>query len=146
MGDLAMRIHTKHLVLAGFTLLLAAVYVKGQASNSQGSNGQGSNGQGSNSQGSNGQGSNGQGFKFAGDLGNANPNATIDVIVQYKAPPGPAQHQKAALWGGQLKKLLNHIKGAVYTMPAGLAAQFARDNDVAYISPDRPLRRMLNLS
>ena len=141
-----MRIHTKHLVLAGFTLLIAAVYVNGQSSNGQASNGQASNAQASNSQGSNGQGSNGQGFKFAGDLGHTNPNATVDVIVQYKALPGPAQHQKAALWGGQLKKLLNNIKGAVYTMPAGLAVQFAADNDVAYISPDRPLRRMLNLS
>jgi len=84
--------------------------------------------------------------KSSHDLGSKNPNVPVDVIVQYKFPPGAAQHQKASAHNGQLKKVLGLINGAVYTMPPGQAIAFSNDPDVNYISPDRPLQKTLDYS
>jgi len=111
-----MRNHVKRLILAGFILLLAAVYANAQTAN------------------------------FAADLASTNPNAVINVIVQYKNKSGLSQSLMAQALNAQLTTQLSLINGGVYTMTAGQAMLLASDPHVAYVSPDRPLRGTLDLS
>lgn len=71
--------------------------------------------------------------KFSKDL--ADPSsATVDVIVQFVAPPTAHQHQKATSRGGILKAELTGINGAVYSLPSAAVADLAQDPDVIYIA------------
>src|SRR5260370_16600140 len=70
---------------------------------------------------------------------------TVDVIVQYNVPPTDAHHQKVQSKGGVLKTKLDFIKAAHYSVPVEALDVLADDPDVAYISPDRPVRGALAL-
>src|SRR5437879_3736240 len=65
--------------------------------------------------------------------------ATVDVIIQFKQAPTDAQHGKVEGHGGVLKKKLDVIRGAHYSVPVKSLPALADDPDVAYISPNRPL-------
>src|SRR5882762_5110565 len=66
--------------------------------------------------------------------------ATVDVIIQFNQTPTSAYHEKVQDKGGVLKKKLDVIKGAHYSVPVESLQNLADDPDVAYISPNRPLR------
>lgn len=70
--------------------------------------------------------------------------ATVDVIIQFKKVPTAAQHAKVQGKGGVLKKNLDIIKGAHYTVPVEALERLADDPDVAYISPDRAVQGALD--
>ena len=65
--------------------------------------------------------------------------ATIDVIVQYKVTPTDAQHLRVQGRGGALKRKLDVIKGAHYSVPVESLQTLADDPDIAYISLNRPV-------
>ena len=69
---------------------------------------------------------------------------TLDVIVQYKVAPTEAHHQRVAALGGKLRDRMDRIKGAHYTLPKSALATLANDPDVAYITPNRPLKAMFD--
>src|SRR5216684_7361749 len=70
--------------------------------------------------------------------------ATVDVIIQFNQTPTAAHHQKVQSKGGVLKTKLDFIKAAHYSVPVEALDALADDPDVAYISPDRPLRGALD--
>src|SRR6266568_4181795 len=70
--------------------------------------------------------------------------ATVDVIIQFNQTPTAAHHQKVQSKGGVLKTKLDFIKGAHYSVPVESLDALADDPDVAYISPDRPVRGALD--
>lgn len=70
--------------------------------------------------------------------------ATVDVIIQFTKVPTAAQHAKVQGKGGVLKKNLDIIKGAHYTVPVEALESLADDPDVAYISPDRAVQGALD--
>ncbi len=82
--------------------------------------------------------------RLAKDLQALDPDAEIDIIVQFAHPPGDRQHRAVAKRGGQLKTELAIIDGASYTIPARNLADLAQDPEVLYISPDRPLQALLD--
>src|ERR1700745_632369 len=70
--------------------------------------------------------------------------ATVDVIIQFNQTPTAAHHQKVQNKGGVLKTKLDFIKGAHYSVPVDALDALASDPDVAYISPDRKVRGMMD--
>src|SRR6267378_874306 len=66
--------------------------------------------------------------------------ATVDVIIKFNQTPTSAHHEKVQSNGGVLKTNLDVIKGAHYSVPVESLQNLADDPDVAYISPNRPLR------
>src|SRR5229473_1055524 len=73
-----------------------------------------------------------------------NSGATVDVIIQFNQTPTDAHHQKVQNKGGVLKTKLDFIKGAHYSVPVESLDALADDPDVAYISPNRPVRGSLD--
>src|SRR5712692_2524729 len=69
---------------------------------------------------------------------------TVDVIIQFNQTPTDAHHQNVQSKGGVLKTNLDFIKAAHYSVPAESLDALADDPDVAYISPDRPVRGALD--
>ena len=84
--------------------------------------------------------------KLAPDLNNASPDRQVDVIVQYRVAPTAAHHNRVAARGGALHRKLDFIHGAHYRVPASAVRQLAADPDVAYVTPDRPVKGMLNVT
>jgi serine protease AprX len=84
------------------------------------------------------------GSKQSPDLASVDPNAEIDVIVQYGTPPSDVQHGRANGWGGKVKKKLPEANAAVYTVRGRDLAGLEEDPDVVYISPDRPVAAYLD--
>ena len=82
--------------------------------------------------------------KVAADLNTNDPNASVDVIVQFKQAPTYAHHKKVADRGGKHKANLEAVKAGLYSMRADRLDDLARDPDVVYISPDRPVRAFLD--
>ena len=82
--------------------------------------------------------------KMDPELAKLDKDATVDVIVQYRTPPTEGQHGKTSRWGGQLKRRLDLIKGAQYSVTPEALEQLAADPNVAYITPDRPVQAMLD--
>src|SRR5713226_3667474 len=70
--------------------------------------------------------------------------ATVDVIIQFNQTPTDAHHQNVQSKGGVLKTKLDFIKGAHYSIPVESLDALADDPDVAYISPNRPVRGSLD--
>src|SRR5260370_25918840 len=69
---------------------------------------------------------------------------TVDVIIQFNQTPTDAHHQKVQNKGGVLKTKLDFIKAAHYSVPVDSLHALADAPDVAYISPDRPVRGALD--
>src|SRR5258708_647828 len=77
-------------------------------------------------------------------LKGGNSGTTVDVIIQFNQTPTDAHHQKVQNKGGALKTKLDFIKAAHYSVPVESLDALADDPDVAYISPDRPVRGSLD--
>lgn len=84
--------------------------------------------------------------KHSRDLENLNPDAAVDVIVQYTQAPTARHHMKVTARGGVFRANLGAVSGAVYRMPASQIETLASDPEVSYISPDRPVSALLDLS
>src|SRR6266581_2917672 len=78
------------------------------------------------------------------DLKSGPSATTVDVIIQFNQTPTAAHHQKVQNKGGVLKTKLDFIKAAHYSVPVEALDALADDPDVAYISPDRPVRGALD--
>src|SRR5260370_6287227 len=64
----------------------------------------------------------------------------VQVIVQFKHALNPGHQGKIHTQGGVVNAELGIVKGMAATLPARALAILASDNEVAYISPDRPLK------
>ena len=84
--------------------------------------------------------------KLAPELRARTGGQDVEVIVQYKVAPAEAQHQRVAAIGGKFHGEMSHVKAAHYTVPASGLKTLANDPDVAYVSPNRPLKGMLNIT
>src|SRR5260370_10810002 len=81
----------------------------------------------------------------APDLPLSNPNAMIDVIVQFKLPATAANlNSLHAL--GQVTKQFTAIKGVRMTMPAGLVHAMQNMPFVKYVSPNRKSKAHVDIS
>ena len=79
------------------------------------------------------------------DLERKNPDALLNVIIQYKQG-AQQRHRDAVLRkGGFHKGTLDVVKGAVFSVPAKALVELANDPDVDYISPDRPVAGATNI-
>jgi serine protease AprX len=76
----------------------------------------------------------------------AHKSAAVRVIVQYKSAPGTKQLSKAQFQGAKLNSNLSFIKAGAFTMSAAAIRALASDRDVAFISPDRKLKAMDDLT
>ena len=79
--------------------------------------------------------------KFSADLQQrAGANAMVDVIVQYRQMP-ESSHLKAMQNGGAtIKSKLHTIRGVAMRVPASMLADLANNPNVAYVTPDRPVK------
>src|ERR1022692_631166 len=83
--------------------------------------------------------------KLARDL-SKDPEATVDVIVQYTAPPTAEQHKKITDKGGKLKADLGFIHAGSYTVHGKDLDDLANDPAVLYVSPDRVVSPALDIA
>src|ERR1700674_3399279 len=79
----------------------------------------------------------------APDISLSNPNAMVDVIVQFKNAPTKNDLKKLGPYG-QMKKIFNGIKAAQVTLSVSTIQSLASDPDIAYISPNRPTKGSLD--
>src|SRR5277367_2677857 len=75
--------------------------------------------------------------RFARDIDRRNPNAMIDVIVQFKVTPTAKHYQRMSDRGATLRTKLHSIKAASFRIPVSALAKLEQDPDVLYVSPDR---------
>ena len=73
-------------------------------------------------------------------------SGAMRVIVQYKNAPGASQISRAQGRGATLHRTLSFVKAGVFTMSPAAIRALANDSDVAFISPDRPLKAMDDLT
>jgi serine protease AprX len=81
----------------------------------------------------------------------ANPKVAPDlanwkgaVIVRYKAHMQDQHHRRIEQRGGHLNRTLEVVNSAAYQIPAAALEEVANDPDVEYITPDRPVKAMLD--
>jgi serine protease AprX len=82
--------------------------------------------------------------KLAPEFAGVEPGTKVRVIIQYNVEPTDAMHQAVVDQGGVHHGTLEIIKSGVYTVPAGALSTLASSSSVAYISPDRPVRGLLD--
>jgi len=82
--------------------------------------------------------------KDADALKGGHKGATVDVIIQFNQTPTEAHHQKVRNKGGALKTKLDFIKSGHYSVPTEALDALAGDPDVAYITPNRPVKGSLD--
>src|SRR5271170_7599111 len=82
----------------------------------------------------------GQHPKLSPDLEGRDPEARVDVIVQYKQPLRQSHIEAVLRRGGQHLRTLKVVNGAVYSIPRKALADLENDPDVKYISPDRTVK------
>ena len=83
-------------------------------------------------------------MKVAQDIESADPDSTVNVIVSYNQPLNERHISRARGQGGVHRQTLPSINGAVFTMSSKAALALADDPEVAHVSPDRPVRAMLD--
>src|SRR5215510_7455545 len=86
-----------------------------------------------------GKGDGGQG-NLSPDMANfpANPDGTVDVIIQFKDTMQARHFAMMTEHGGRLKRHFEHINGAAYRIPLKVLAFLEKHPDIAYVTPDRP--------
>jgi serine protease AprX len=82
--------------------------------------------------------------RFARDIDRRNPNALIDVIVQFKVTPSSLHYQRMSARGAVLRTRLHSINAAAFRLPASAIAKLEKDPDVLYVSPDRTVHLSSN--
>ena len=86
------------------------------------------------------------GPKVSSDLRAVNPQAAVDVIIQFKHAPMSFQHGKVFAQGGALRQEFQALKGALYTISPKALAALEQDDEVVYISKDRVLHGSATMS
>jgi len=84
--------------------------------------------------------------KIAPDLEGVDPSSTVDVIIQFAHVPTARHHAMVMSRGGNLKARLDVVKGAAYRIQRSQLESLAKDPEVVYISPDRKIKGMLDLT
>jgi serine protease AprX len=85
--------------------------------------------------------------KSAPDLPASTSNGgPIDVIVQFASTVSDETYGRIARRGGQLKQAFPGVGSAVFSVPAAVADEIADDADVLYVSPDRPVEALLDVT
>src|SRR5271155_4269358 len=77
--------------------------------------------------------------KLSADLEGRDPESAVKVIVQYRQTPQQRHFDEVASRGGRHLATFGMVKGAVYSVAAKALAELAKDPDVVFISPDRPV-------
>jgi len=79
--------------------------------------------------------------KFSRDLEQraAGANSMVTVIVQYRQMPGNSSLRTMQLGGAAIKSKLHTIRAVTMRVPISMLAKLAKDPNVAYITPDRPV-------
>src|SRR5258707_9404617 len=85
------------------------------------------------------------GSKVAPDLPQSDPNATVDVIVQYKTPPSTDELKQLGAYG-HIKKIYSVIRGVNVTLTVKAIQGISADPNVAYISPNRTSKGAVDIS
>src|ERR1022692_472909 len=75
--------------------------------------------------------------RFAWDIDRRNPDALIDVIVEFKVTPSSLHYRRMSARGAVLKTRLHSINAAAFRLPVSAIAKLEKDPDVLYVSPDR---------
>ncbi|PYV85559.1 MAG: hypothetical protein DMG05_22480 [Acidobacteria bacterium] len=84
--------------------------------------------------------------KLSKDLQAKGPGARVDVIVQFTSTLTNRHIAKVTGKGAALKHKLSVIKGAAFTgLPASRLEEIAQDPEVAYVTPDRPVKGSASL-
>lgn len=88
------------------------------------------------------------GGKLSPDAVAASPDATLNVIIQYKHDPGVQDAANASGFGALVKSHLHSIHALTAAVPQTLLNRLAGDPNIAYISIDRPLaaREAVNIT
>jgi serine protease AprX len=84
--------------------------------------------------------------KLSPELKNQASRSSVDVIVQFHSRLTAKHHLRMASRGGRLRNELRVVNAATYSISAAALKNLAKDPDVAYISPDRPLTGMGTVS
>jgi serine protease AprX len=84
--------------------------------------------------------------KLSTELRSGNLPAIVDVIVQYKVAPADANYQKVVKLGGALHDRIEVIKAARYTIPSTALRTLSDDPEVAFITPNRALKGLLDIT
>jgi serine protease AprX len=84
--------------------------------------------------------------KIAPDLEGVDSSSTVDVIIQFAHVPTASHHAMVMSRGGSLKVRLDVVKGAAYRIQRSQLESLAREPEVVYISPDRKIKGMLDLT
>ena len=84
--------------------------------------------------------------KIAHDLKITDAGEMVDVIVEFKQQATESNHRKMRGKGGFLRATLHSIKASVYSIPAGELERLADDPDVEFISPDRKVHGMSDVT
>src|SRR5713101_2538737 len=85
------------------------------------------------------------GSKVAPDLPQSDPNATVDVIIQYKTPPSKDELKQLGPYG-QIKKIYSVINGVNIVLTIRAIQQISTDPNVAYITPNRKSQGAVDIS
>lgn len=86
----------------------------------------------------------GQHSKISRDLLNVDPNSKVDIIVQFKKHTKAVNSQKVINLGGVLKRELRFVGAGSYLLPAATLQTLAADPDVAFVSPNRKVHKLLD--
>jgi serine protease AprX len=79
--------------------------------------------------------------KFSADLQQraTGANSMVTVIVQYRQMPTDSSIRTMQLGGAAIKSKLHTIRAVTMRVPVSMLANLAKDPNVAYITPDRPV-------
>jgi serine protease AprX len=69
----------------------------------------------------------------------AGANSMVTVIVQYRQMPNSSSLRTMQLGGAAIKSKLHTIRAVTMRVPVSMLAKLAKDPNVAYITPDRPV-------
>jgi serine protease AprX len=70
----------------------------------------------------------------------------VEVIIQYRATPTEAQHSKVTSRGGRVLHSFEHVRAGHYMVPGSALDDLTADPDITWISPNRSLKGMLNVT
>src|SRR5258708_4455524 len=93
-------------------------------------------------------GDSGSNAKLSPDLADMlqSKSGAMRVIVTYRNAPGAKQMSRAQFHGAKLNSRLSLVNAGAFTISAVGIRALANDSDVAYISPDRELQGMDDLT
>jgi serine protease AprX len=84
--------------------------------------------------------------KISPDLQGLDPTTSVDVIVQFNQLPAVNLLEQIPLLGGVVQGTFSIVNAALCTLPVPVIQLVAALPFVTYISPDRPVQRLLDLS